>query len=161
MPIWVGNTLIVIGPWIDPARRYSYLYTLSLEWAGRTVPNKKTDDILDAARFRQTGGSPHRYILPRIELGPERSCGVRVEIMTTPTRNEETSSWSAITSVGSLLIQACRVPGSGYIGGWAFAGDDEYIKVTIIDWRFLHSIKLGESPTSSSTNIALAWAMIS
>ncbi|KAL8685993.1 MAG: hypothetical protein Q9218_007418 [Villophora microphyllina] len=74
----------------------------------------------------------HKYELPQTKVGNLGTCGVKVEIVGTgPHRNSEISSWSAITAIGALVIEACAVPGTGYVGGWALAGDDEYMKVTI------------------------------
>jgi len=41
--------------------------------------------------------------------------------------------------MGSLLIQACSIPGSGAVGGWTLAGDDNYMKITIGNSRYLAS----------------------
>ena len=34
-------------------------------------------------------------------------------------------------------MQACSIPGTGAVGGWALAGDDEYMKITIGNSRHL------------------------
>lgn len=68
-----------------------------------------------------------------------------------PSRSDETSSWSAITATASLLIQACSIPGSGAVGGWALAGDDEYMKITIGNSRHLRAT-LANSAGSATTS---------
>ena len=52
--------------------------------------------------------------------------------------SDDTTSWAAIVATGSLLIQACSAPGTGTVGGWAYAGDASYLRVTIMDSRFFH-----------------------
>ena len=108
------------------------------------------------ARFQQLHGhSPHRYYLPQTQFGPAHvpnMCVVQIEIMELPTRHDETSSWSAITATGSLLIQACSIPGSGAVGGWTLAGDDNYMRITIGNSRYLASADASSSEPTSTTS---------
>ncbi len=71
--------------------------------------------------------------------------------MELPSRHDETSSWSAITAMGSLLIQACSIPGSGAVGGWTLAGDDNYIRITIGNSRYLASAGASSIEPTSTT----------
>ncbi len=71
--------------------------------------------------------------------------------MELPSRHDETSSWSAITAMGSLLIQACSIPGSGGVGGWTLAGDDNYIRITIGNSRYLASAGASSIEPTSTT----------
>jgi len=72
--------------------------------------------------------------------------------METPSRHDETSSWSAITAMGSLLIQACSIPGSGSVGGWTLAGDDSNMRITIENSRYLALAGMSSNdPTSTTT----------
>lgn len=107
------------------------------------------------ARFRQTGGSPHRYILPWVKIGsvgPQKSCAVVVEMIDPVAHEDDTSSWSAITAIGSILIQACSVPGTGFVGGWALAGDEQYMNITIMNSR-------GFRATGADNNTATTTAL--
>ena len=73
--------------------------------------------------------------------------------MTDPVAHEDdTSSWSAITGIGSMLIQACSVPGTGFIGGWALAGDEQYMNITIMNSR-------GFRPRGAESNTATPTAL--
>ena len=80
-------------------------------------------------RFRQTGGSPHKYILPKTEV--EGGCSVTVVIADSPRIQDETSSWTSIGLSASQLIQACQSPGQNNVGGWTIAGDMDFLKITI------------------------------
>ena len=92
------------------------------------------------AGFRQTGGSPHKYVLPQVKIYPPRhtrSCGVLVDFPEPQLHRDDTSSWAAIVAAGSLLMQACSVPGTGMVAGWALVGDGEYMRITIMDSRYI------------------------
>ena len=67
-------------------------------------------------------------------------------------RDDEASSWATVVATGSLLIQACKAPGTDSVGGWAYTGDDNNIKITIMDRRFLALKGIDRiSTTSTST----------
>jgi len=53
--------------------------------------------------------------------------------------------------MGSLLIQACSIPGSGAVGGWTLAGDDDYIRITIGNSRYLASAGASSIEPTSTT----------
>lgn len=59
--------------------------------------------------------------------------------------SDDISSWAAIVATGSLLIQACSAQGTGQIGGWAYAGDEGYMRVTIMDSRYLRLANSGSA----------------
>lgn len=122
----------------------------------RNSPNRARTDIPRnaPARFQQLHGhSPHRYYLPQTQFGPTHipnNCAVQIEIMELPSRHDETSSWAAITATGSLLIQACSIPGSGAVGGWTLAGDDNYMRITIGNSRYLASADASSGESTST-----------
>ncbi|KAI4220171.1 MAG: hypothetical protein L6R36_007810 [Xanthoria steineri] len=92
------------------------------------------------AGFRQIGGSPHRYVLPQTQVHPPGrpgACGILVDFPEPRVHRDDTSSWSAILTTGSLLLQACSGPGTGYVSGWAAVGDEEYMRIMIMDARYL------------------------
>lgn len=87
---------------------------------------------------------------------------MRVELITPrpQARDHEETSWAAITATGSQLIQACSAEGSGYIGGWTFAGDEEYIKITIMDWRYLRLQPPASITAASATTQAKSSGLV-
>ncbi|CAF9923177.1 MAG: hypothetical protein HETSPECPRED_005263 [Heterodermia speciosa] len=112
----------------------------------------------EKARFQQIrGGSPHRYVLPKTRYGPAslpNNCFVQVEVIETPQRSDETSSWSAITATASLLIQACSIPGTGAVGGWTLAGDDENMRITIGNSRHLRETLANSAGSATKSHEA-------
>lgn len=79
------------------------------------------------------------------------SCEVEIRLLDPNQHDEDISSWSSITSIGSLLLQACRASNTGYAGGWATLGDENYMKITIAESRYFRRPGLISAEVNSTS----------
>lgn len=87
-------------------------------------------------------------------MGRPGACGILVDFPEPAVHRDDTSSWSAIVATGTLLLQACSGSGSGKVGGWAAVGDEEYMRIMIMDVRYLPRAAGINSATSALTAIS-------
>ena len=93
-------------------------------------------------------------MLPQSQIGPSSECGVVVEL-TTQAQGDETSSWTSVGMTASQLIQACQYAGSNHVGGWTLGGDGSFLKITIMNRRYLQLTGIISSTSTENGLTAL------